>query len=57
MSDAVGQVSFGQGQGQDQFQKPFSEATGKLIDEEVSCEVPTALTWIELRGSPLRAVA
>lgn len=34
MSDKVGQVSF-HGIGQDQFQKPYSETTASMIDEEV----------------------
>ena len=43
MSESVGQVSFEQGSGQDmKLQKPYSEATAQLIDEEARKIINTA---------------
>uniref|UniRef100_A0A915KZV4 Peptidase M41 domain-containing protein n=1 Tax=Romanomermis culicivorax TaxID=13658 RepID=A0A915KZV4_ROMCU len=44
MSEKVGPLSFDQGgNGESAWQKPYSEATGQLIDEEVRTIVDTAL--------------
>jgi cell division protease FtsH len=36
MSEKIGNISYQQDEGDNQFTKPYSEATAKLIDEEVS---------------------
>lgn len=36
LNEKIGNISFFDSQGQNQFQKPYSEETGKTIDEEVS---------------------
>lgn len=35
-SKKIGQVSFQQDESSNQFQKPYSEATAQMIDEEVA---------------------
>jgi AFG3 family protein len=42
MGNSLGNISYGNGDKDSQFQKPFSEATGKIIDEEVRSIVANA---------------
>jgi AFG3 family protein len=42
MSAKLGNVSYQQDEGDSQFQKPYSEATAKIIDEEVSTMVQSS---------------
>lgn len=41
LNEKIGNISFYDSQGQSQFQKPYSEETGKKIDEEVSKLIET----------------
>jgi AFG3 family protein len=36
MNSVIGPISYGRQDGQESFQKPFSERTGQMIDEQVS---------------------
>ncbi|KAJ3055212.1 AAA ATPase afg3 [Rhizophlyctis rosea] len=42
MNPRLGNISYGRGEGESQFQKPYAEETGRLIDEEVRTIIANA---------------